>query len=88
MRTTYTFDVSEPISKTEAVRELLREHPAGLTSPDLWKGFQIKVPNTERAYLYSVLKRLRDKDEVMVRRGKYMLKIKPSEIKGENGVIQ
>lgn len=62
-------------NKTETIRELLRQHPAGMTPTDIWK--EVKDQMTHRAYLYSVLKRLKDKDEVTVRRGKYITKMLP-----------
>lgn len=63
----------EEISKTDLIRQMLQQHPEGLRPTDLWKqlGNQLKY----RAYLYSVLKRLRDKGEVCEKRGKYFLKI-------------
>lgn len=62
-------------NKTDAIRQMLRQHPEGLRPTELWKqlGDQLKY----RAYLYSVLKRLRDKSEVFERRGKYFLKVAP-----------
>ena len=46
-----------------------------MTPSDLWK--QVKAQFTHRPYLYSALKRLKDRDEVTVRRGKYLLKNNP-----------
>lgn len=62
-------------NKTEMIRELLRQYPGGIAPTELWK--QVKTRMTHRAYLYSILKRLKDKGEVMVRRGKYIAKIMP-----------
>ena len=62
-------------NKTEMIRELLRQYPAGITATDIWKN--VKTQMTHRAYLYSILKRLKDKGEVMVKRGKYISKIMP-----------
>lgn len=59
------------INKTEAVRELLRQHPAGMTPGDIWKSLEQELSN--RTYLYSVLKRLKDKGDAKERRGKYFL---------------
>jgi len=73
------------INKTDMVRELLRQHPAGITPTDLWK--QVKTRMTHRAYLYSILKRLKDKDEVMVRRGKYIAKMVPKPEEGKEQPI-
>jgi hypothetical protein len=65
----------EEFNKTDAIRQILRQHPEGLRPTDLWKqlGNQLK----HRAYLYSVLKRLKDKQEVSERRGKYFFKVIP-----------
>ncbi len=57
-------------SKTDAIREVLRQHPEGITPVDVWK--EVK-DNVGRAYVYSVLKRFKDKKQVSVRRGKYFL---------------
>lgn len=64
-------------NKTEAVRELLRQHPAGMTPSDIWKELQLQF--STRAYLYSVLKRLRDRGDARERRGKYYLNPKSEE---------
>jgi hypothetical protein len=73
-------------NKTETIRELLRQHPAGMTPTDIWK--EVKGQMVHRPYLYSILKRLKDKDEVCVRRGKYIAKMtpKPEEGKGQTMV--
>lgn len=79
---------AKEINKTDIVRDVLRQHPAGLTPSDLWK--QVKGQFTNRAYLYSVLKRLKDRDEVTTRRGKYLLKSVPKveEHKQQSEVVQ
>ena len=64
-------------NKTEIVRELLRQHPSGMTPSEIWKELGDQIGN--RPYLYSVLKRLRDRDEVTLRRNKYAVKIKPED---------
>lgn len=66
-------DISESMNKTNVVRELLHKHPAGMTAIDIWR--QVGSTFKHRPYLYSVLKRLRDRDEVSMRRGKYYLKL-------------
>jgi hypothetical protein len=70
-------------NKTETIRELLRQHPTGMTPTDIWK--EVKGQMAHRPYLYSILKRLKDKDEVCVRRGKYVMKMmpKPEESRGQ-----
>jgi hypothetical protein len=65
-------DSQEPVNQTEAVRELLRRHPGGMTPSDIWR--EVSGQFKYRAYLYSVLKRLRDREEVVMRRKKYALK--------------
>ena len=67
----------ESVNKTELVRELLRQNPGGMTPRVIWTAFHQQAPKASRNYLYSVLKRLRDKKQVEQKRGKYMLKAKP-----------
>jgi hypothetical protein len=62
-------------SKTQTVRDLIAQHPAGITPSELWNQLAGRIAH--RPYLYSILKRLKDKEEVVVRRGKYLLKAKP-----------
>jgi hypothetical protein len=64
-------------NKTEAVRMLLRQHTSGMTPGEIWKNLQSQVSN--RVYLYSVLKRLKDRGDVRVKRGKYYFNLKPEE---------
>jgi hypothetical protein len=73
----------EEINKTDAVREILRQHPQGIRPTEIWKqlGSQFK----DRAYLYSILKRLKDKQQVCERRGKYYVKAMPK-IEGEERI--
>jgi hypothetical protein len=70
-------------NKTDMIRELLRQHPAGITPTEIWK--EVKNQMSHRAYLYSVLSRLKERDEVIVRRKKYILKMVPksAEEKGQ-----
>jgi hypothetical protein len=67
----------ESINRTELVREQLRVHPNGMTTAELWSA--LKGPINNRAYLYSITKRLRDKAEITQRRGKFYLKARPVE---------
>lgn len=61
-------------NKTDLVRELLRQRPAGITPTEIWK--EVKGQMTHRAYLYSILGRLKDRGEVTVnRRKKYFLRV-------------
>jgi hypothetical protein len=70
------------LNKTDMIRSLLRQHPGGMTPTDIWK--QVKDQMVHRAYLYSILKRLKDKDEVIVRRGKYITKMISKSTEGGN----
>jgi len=79
-----SFDATQPVSvvnKTQKVRETLRAHASGINPSGLWT--ELKDHISSRAYLYSILKRLRDNDEVFIRKGKYILKPKAIEIKRE-----
>ncbi len=68
---------SDAVNKTEFVRDVLAKHPTGMTPADLWR--EVRGQFAHRPYLYSVLKRLKDRDEVTVRRNKYVLKTRPQE---------
>jgi hypothetical protein len=59
------------LNKTEMIRDILRRNPSGMTPAEVWKGLNRQV---DRAYVYSVLKRLKDRDQVSYRRKKYSLK--------------
>ena len=75
------------VTKTDIVRNLLRQHPGGMTAPDIWK--QVRSQFQHRPYLYSILKRLRDREEVAKRRGKYFLKLEPKieEVKDQQSIV-
>ena len=64
-------DNAEALNKTNIVRNLLRQHPTGMSAVDIWK--EVGGQFNHRPYLYSVLKRLRDRDEIVKRRNKYCL---------------
>lgn len=68
----------EDINKTDLIRDAIRQHP-GASPADLWDSVKEQV---SRAYLYSVLKRLKENEEVIVRRKKYYFKAvsKPEEV--------
>jgi len=70
----------EGTNKTDMVRELLRQHPAGMSPADIWKEMEPHMKT--RAYLYSVLKRLKDKGDARERRGKYFLNPKIEDNQG------
>jgi hypothetical protein len=71
------------VNKTEIVREILQQHPNGMTPTDLWKSLSGQI--TYRAYLYSILKRLKDKGDVFQKRGskKYFPKMMPKSEEGK-----
>jgi len=59
-------------NKTEAIRNMLRAHPGGLTPVEIWRSVKDQIPR--RSYVYSVLGRLKDRDQVTWRRGKYFFR--------------
>lgn len=59
------------VNKTELVRELLRQHPNGMTPVEIWGHVHSQFGN--RVYLYSVLRRLKDKGDAREKRGKYSI---------------
>jgi hypothetical protein len=75
-------DQTEP-NKTELVRDVLRQHPDGMQPKDLWKAVSGQIGH--RPYLYSILKRLRERGDVFQKRGKYFPKMTP---KPEDGKEQ
>jgi hypothetical protein len=64
------------INKADLIRDVLRENPNGITPADLWRKVKDHVG---RPYVYSVLKRLKDRKKVAERRGKYFLQIEPKQ---------
>jgi hypothetical protein len=73
----------EEVNKTDLVRQILRQHPEGTRPTDIWR--QLANQLKHRAYLYSILKRLKDRDEVSEKRGKYFTKGVPK-IEEENRI--
>jgi hypothetical protein len=59
------------VNKTDMIRDILRQHPAGMTPAELWKALNGQVA---RDYVYAVLKRLKDREEVAYKRKKYSLR--------------
>jgi hypothetical protein len=77
------------INKTELVRELLSQHAEGMTPGEVWAVLKNQIP---RPYVYSILKRLKDADEVIYnrRRKRYSLRVNAKneeEIKDQPSVI-
>ena len=62
---------SQDVNKTEMIRAVLRRHPAGITPAELWQELNGEV---SRDYVYAVLKRLKDRDQISYRRKKYSLR--------------
>jgi len=60
------------VNKTDLIRGQLQQHPAGMTPAEVWRAVKAQVP--QRSYVYSVLKRLKDREQVTTRRGKYYLR--------------
>jgi hypothetical protein len=72
------------VNQTEKVRDIIRAHGTGITTGGIWT--EVKDHISNRSYLYPILKRLRDRDEVCVRRGKYLFKTKAEAIKAATGM--
>jgi len=79
-------EVPEPPNKTDMIRDLLRSHPQGMTPTEIWGHVQREFKH--RAYLYNVLKRLTDRDELSERRGKYSIRIIAQAAKEDTTTIQ
>lgn len=76
----------QEVNKTDAVRNLMRNHPGGIRPSDLW--MELKGQIGYRPYLYSILKRLTDRGEVVKRRGRYFLKVELHAEKEEAGTTK
>lgn len=61
----------EIVNKTQVVRDVLASHPSGLTPAQVWGAVKGKIGR--RTYVYSILKRLKDRKQVVEKRGKYTL---------------
>jgi hypothetical protein len=59
----------QDVNKTQLVKDALADHP-GLTPAQLYGALKNQIG---RPYVYSVLKRLKDKKQVCEKRGKYYL---------------
>lgn len=72
------------VNKTELVRAVLRQHANGITPVEIAKELKNQV---DSAYIYSVLKRLKDRKQVTKKRGKYCLQQHQSaeEVAAQNG---
>jgi hypothetical protein len=61
--------VTTEMNRTDLVRELIRRTPNGIRPADLWH--EVSGAIAHRPYLYSILKRLKDRNDIYERRGKY-----------------
>jgi len=79
--TTITEVSKAEVNKTDLVLDLLRQHPSGMWPGDIWAVVHAEIKG--RAYLYSILKRLKDREQVRARNGKYFIRVpsKPEEAK-------
>jgi hypothetical protein len=62
------------VNKTDAVKVALQQHPNGATPKQICEEVKDQVPRT---YVYSVLKRLKDRNLASLKRGKYYLLVEP-----------
>ncbi len=81
-------DIHIHMSKTALVRGVLQQNPNGIAPTDICKALKNQVAS---AYVYSVLKRMKDRDEVTKKRGKYSLKQTQAhpaeEVAAQNGIV-
>lgn len=62
------------VNKTEAIRQIIREGGAnGATPTDIWQGIQKRKIQMHRNYIYAVLARLAEKNEIREHGGRYLL---------------
>jgi len=70
------------VNKTELIRELLQQHPAGMSPLEIWTALKDEVT---RDYVYAVLKRLKDRNQIVFqrKRRKYFMRVpqKPEDTK-------
>jgi len=72
-------NATDSVNQADLVRDLLRERGVRMAPNEIWNALEGKI--SSRAYLYSILKRMRDKDEITKYRNKYSIKPKPVEVK-------
>jgi hypothetical protein len=63
------------INKTELVRNVLRQHIGGMRPVEVWHALREQIP--QRGYVYAILGRLKSRDQVTAKGGKYRLRIPP-----------
>lgn len=72
-------------NKTQIVRDALALHP-GLTPAQVWGAVKNQI--SRRPYVYSVLKRLKDRKQIVERRGKYYLPEPPKTVEANETTLQ
>jgi hypothetical protein len=72
-------EAEQESNKTQVVRDALALHP-GLTPAQVWGAVKNQI--SRRTYVYSVLKRLKDRKQIIERRGKYYLPEVPKMAEG------
>lgn len=70
------------VKQADVIREVLRQHPNGMTPVEVWQ--EARHHSISRPYVYSVLKRLKDRKQASERRGKYFLLVVTPEEGKEN----
>jgi hypothetical protein len=75
------------VNKTELIREVLRLHPAGMTPKEIRTALKGEV---SRDYIYSVLKRLKDRDQILFQRKKrkYFMRVPQKAEEPKQPVLQ
>ena len=75
------------MSKTDLIRNFIRSRPNGVTPVEIWRAVQHEMPR--RGYLYNILGRLKDHEDVVVKRKKYYARMsnKPEDLKTEGQAI-
>lgn len=67
-------DAEVGTNKTEVIRQIIREHGLNGASPvDVWQGIQNRKITMHRNYVYAVLARLTEKNELKQHDGRYIL---------------
>ena len=72
-------NAAESVNQADLVRDLLRQRGVTMTPNEIWKALEGQI--SSRAYLYSILKRMRDKDEIKKWRNRYSIKPKTVEVR-------
>jgi hypothetical protein len=75
------------VNKTELIREVLRQHPAGMTPKEIRIALKDEV---SRDYVYAVLKRLKDRDQIVFQRKKrkYFMRVPQKGEESKQTILQ